>query len=348
MNSVRYQPDSHTVVAAGGVRNQDAAAVLRSVNVTIPSGQCPTVGVAGLTLGGGLGMSARSLGMTSDSLLSTEVVLANGDIVTASTTQNSDLFWALRGGGGGNFGINTGFTYAAHPARNCTHFSVDFPADRTAQVLDAWFTVLTHAPRELGMVWYHIPGATPADKPFCGTWGQLYGSEEETRDTLAPVIAAGGPPILAEFIEGSYWEATQYLAENDPTPHGFLCRSRFLDQQPRNGGATSIFAWGGAIADISPTATAFVHRGATALISYCPQWHPDDSATRDASSHWLNETYEVMEPYSSRRSFQNFPDGSLVDWQRAYYGENLERLVGVKQKYDPNRIFAFPQAIPNA
>ncbi len=363
MNSVRHQQNSDRIIAGGGAQNKDVAKALTPAHVMIPGGQCPTVGVAGLTLGGGLGFSMRALGVTSDSLMATQLVLANGDIVTASASENPDLFWGLRGGTGGNLGINTEFTYTANPAKDCTHFVVEFAAERTADMLDAWFTMLATAPRELGLIWYYVPGATPADKPLCGTFGQMYGSASDTRDVLAPVIRSGGTPVTEEFHEGTYWDAVAFLASNS-TPHGFQDRSRFLDQrfsgdaiaaltarldrQPHNRGDVSIFGWGGAISDTAPDATAFVHRGATALIKYSAAWNPGDNTTRDASTQWVHETFEAMQPHCSRRSFQNFPDGELDDWAQSYYGENLKRLIEVKRKYDPDRVFNFPQAIPTA
>ena len=363
MNSVRHQAGSNAIVTGGGAQNRDVAKALKAANVMIPGGQCPTVGVAGLTLGGGLGFSMRSLGVTSDSLTASQVVLANGDIVTASAAENPDLFWALRGGTGGNFGINTEFTYTANAARDCTHFAVEFPGERSADMLDAWFTTLKDAPRELGLIWYHLPGATPADKPICGTFGQMYGSVSDTRDVLAQVMRAGGPPVTDEVMDGSYWDAVTYLGQSNKKPHAFLDRSRFLDdrlggdaiatltarldRQPHHQGDTSIFAWGGAISDTALDATAFVHRSAVALIKYSAVWESGDATTQDASTRWVNETFEAMQTYCSKSSFQNFPDGELDDWAQAYFGQNLGRLTEVKRKYDPDRVFTFPQAIPS-
>lgn len=362
MNGVRHDAQADTVIAGGGALNRDVAAALAAPNVMIPGGQCPTVGVAGLTLGGGLGFSMRSLGVTSDSLVSTQVVLANGDVVTASATENPGLFWALRGGTGGNFGVNTEFTYRANPARNCTHFELEFSAARTADTLDAWFTMIAGAPRELGVIWYHEPGATPADAPLCGITGQMYGSASDTRDLLAPVLRAGGPLSAETLVEGSYWDAVEFLA-TDYAPHAFIDRSRFLDrrfdsdgigaltarldQQPHHRGDTSIFAWGGAIGDVAPDATAFVHRSPVALIKYSGVWEPGDTTTGQAATRWVDETFAAMQPHSSARSFQNFPDTALEDWGQSYFGANLARLTEVKRTYDPDRFFAFPQAIPS-
>jgi FAD/FMN-containing dehydrogenase len=362
MKSVSYQPDSNRVVAAGGAQNRDASKALRPSNVMIAGGQCPTVGLAGLTLGGGLGFSMRLLGMTSDTMLSTQVVLANGNIVTASGEENPDLYWAMRGGTGGNFGINTEFTYTAFPAQDCTHFSVDFPAERTADILDAWFTMVENAPRELGVMWYFEPGSTPSTAPYCGTWGLMYGSESETRDLLAPVMAAGGKPLDQLFKQASYWDAANFLAEGDSAPHGYLERSRFLErrlsadgvatltsrlvQNPQNAVSTTIFAWGGAIRDTRAEASAFVHREPVALIKYSASWKPGDRETESNASRWVDDTFQAMQPHSSHRSFQNFPDGKLEDWAVAYFGENLDRLKEIKHRYDPERLFNFPQAIP--
>lgn len=364
MNSVRHNPDADVIVTGGGAQNRDVAAALTPANRMIPGGQCPTVGVAGLTLGGGLGFSMRLLGVTSDNLTSTQVVLANGDIVTASHSENPDLFWALRGGTGGNFGINTEFTYRASPARDCTVFTVEFSADRTAETLDEFFSMLPGAPRELGLIWYHVPGSSPSERPICGAFGQMYGSASDARDLLAPIINAGGPPLTDEFIEGTYWNAVSYLGPEGDRTHAFLDRSRFLDQrfdgaaiatlterllnQPHHGGDTSIFAWGGAISDTAAGDTAFVHRTPVGLIKYSAVWDSADSATQDAATSWLNGTFQTMEPYCSNRSFQNFPDSALEDWPQAYFGENLPRLIDAKHTYDPDRVFDFPQAIPES
>lgn len=361
MKSVRHEPESRRIIVDGGALNRDVSRTLRPANVMLPGGQCPSVGVAGLTLGGGLGFSMRSLGMVSDNLISTRVVLANGDIVTASETEHPDLFWALRGGGGGNFGINTEFTFKANPARECTHFSVDFAAASTAATLDAWFAMIATAPPELGITWYFEP-ATPQDEPYCGMWGLMYGSEADTRALLAPVIAAGGTPLDEHFVHDSFWEASEFLAEDDAAPHSYYDRSRFLEQRfnsdaigalsdrllnnPQSGFSTTIFAWGGVVGDIAPDATAFVHRQPTALIKYGALWKPEDAAAGDKLSGWVDETFEVMQPHCSRRSFQNFPDGKLEDPAVAYYGDNLRRLKEIKHKYDPDRLFNFPQAIP--
>ena len=359
LNSVRYQPQSGHIVVGGGTLNQDAAVALKRHNVMFPAGQCPTVGVAGLTLGGGLGFSMRSLGMTSDQLISSQVVLAGGEIVTASAAENPELFWALRGGTGGNFGINTELTFAAHPARRCTHFAVDFPAARMAPMLDAWFTMLADAPRELGIMWYTD---TLDGQPVCGTWGLMYGSESDTRAVLASLSPAG-PPVSQAYAEGTYSDALDFLAEGSPVPHSYIDRSRFLDRPPSHDGvaalvaqldkrphsglATTIFGWGGAVADIASDASAFVHRAPVALIKYGATWSPSDDGAAASSKRWVDETFDVMEPHSSRRSFQNFPDGALQDWAPAYFGDNLPRLIEVKRKYDPGRVFDFPQAIPS-
>jgi FAD/FMN-containing dehydrogenase len=361
MKSVRYQSDSNQVIAAGGAQNRDATRALKASNVMIAGGQCPTVGLAGLTLGGGLGFTMRLFGMTSDTLVSSQMVLANGNIVTASATENPDLYWAIRGGTGGNFGINTEFTYNAYPARDCTHFSVDFPAERTADMLDAWFTMVEDAPRELGVMWYFEPGVAPTAS-YCGMWGLMFGSEGDTRDVLAPVMTAGGKPLDQRFKQASYWDAAAFLAEGDSTPHGYLDRSRFLErrmtgdgiavltsrltQEPQTGVGTTIFAWGGAIRDTAAEATAFVHREPVALIKYGASWKLGEREIENAASRWVDDTFAAMQPHSSHRSFQNFPDGKLEDWAVAYYGGNLDRLKEIKHRYDPERLFDFPQAIP--
>jgi hypothetical protein len=362
MNSVRYEPQSARVVAAGGAQNKNMVAALQPHNVMVPGGNCPTVGVAGLTLGGGLGYSMRSLGLTSDSLVSTQVVLADGQVVTASATENPDLFWAVRGGAGGNFGINIEFTWNAYRAKDCTWFTVRFPAARHAAVLEAFFDLLERAPHGLGFRWYGRP-AQDGKPPLCGVTGQMYGTEADTRDVLAGLMRAGGTPLTEEFHSGSYWESTNYLAST-PNDTAYSDRNRFIDTRfgpdaigalvdlmdarPPGLGYTAIFAWGGAVRDVAPDATAFVHRNDLGLIVYSAVWERDDQAAEMSGRNWVDKAFIEMQPYTSRRSFQNFPDGQLTDWAQAYYGPNLPRLSDVKSKVDPGRVFNFPQAIPNA
>ena len=362
MNTVRYDSQSARVVASGGAQNRNMVAALQPHNVMVPGGNCPTVGVAGLALGGGLGYSMRSLGLTADNLVSTQVVLADGQVVTASRTENPDLFWALRGGAGGNFGINTELTFDAHPAKDCTWFTLEYPAARHAEVLEAFFDLLEQAPRGLGFRWYGRP-EQGGKAPLCGVKGQMYGSESDTRDVLGGLMRAGGAPLTAEFYSGTYWDSTKYLAAT-PNDTAYSDRSRFVDvrfssdaiatlvklmnERPAGLGYTGMFAWGGAVKDVAPDATAFIHRNDLGLIVYSAVWERYDRSAERIGRAWVDKAFEEMAPFTSKRSFQNFPDGALNDWAQAYYGQNLPRLSDVKSKVDPDRVFNFAQAIPNA
>ena len=178
--------------------------------------------------------------------------------MTASAAENPDLFWALRGGTGGNFGINTEFTFASHPARRCTHFSVDFPATQMAPMLDAWFSVLAGAPRELGIMWYTD---TLDGQPVCGTWGLMYGSESDTRDVLAPlsrsVGATGVRGVRRRHLLGRHRLSRRGKLRStyiDRSVFGSAARQRRhrilvtqLDKRPHGGLSATIFGWGGAI-----------------------------------------------------------------------------------------------------
>jgi FAD/FMN-containing dehydrogenase len=151
MRAVSLNPAAGTVTVAGGANNADVGDALKPYGVYFPGGRCPTVGVSGLTLGGGWGLSCRHLGMTCDSLLTTEVVTANGEIVTASATENPDLFWAVRGAAGGNFGVHTSFTYKVVPTKDVTFFSLSWSGGGTAELIDAITRMQIEGPRELGL-----------------------------------------------------------------------------------------------------------------------------------------------------------------------------------------------------
>lgn len=361
MNQVQYDKTNQTITTAGGAFNRDVGAALTPHKVMTPGGQCLTVGVAGLTLGGGLGFSMRSLGLTSDNLIASTMVLADGTDIVCSSEQNPEAFWGIRGGAGGNFGINTSFTFRAHEARNGTHFNIEFPLTRSAKALAGWFAMLKDMPRSMSCIWYALPPEKPGTQGTCGVVGLNYGDKDNTRDILAPVMTAAGKPSSQDYIFDTYFAAVDWLAPG-PSETAYMDRSRFIQEpwgndeiaaladrlirRPAGLGDTSLFAWGGAIADTPADATAFVHRSQTALIKYSAVWNPGDAGAEATQTAWVNDTFTAMQPYSTSSSFQNFPDAGLNDWADAYYGANLPRLSALKQQLDPERAFNFPQAIP--
>ncbi len=370
MTRVEVDPRAGTALVVGGARNQDLAGALQPVDMTVSGGRCPGVGIAGLTLGGGFGFSARRLGLTADALVETEVVTADGKVLTCNEREHPDLFWACRGGGGGNFGINTSFTFRTTPVGNVAVYRFTWDAVEPEPMLDAGLRLLADGPDAFSMRMGFTVAPTGIDRTASGgvsleAIGQLFGTPAELEDLLAPLVAIAAPRTR-ELDSVTYWQGKDLLADNE-APSAFTERSRFVPAplssdglaafgeavraRPRtvgpSGASVKIFNWGGAINRVPAAATAFVHRDAIALLSVGVGWAVDEHPRRVRRLRaWADDVWEAMAPFTSDASYQNFADPALVDWPRAYYGENLERLVEVKRTYDPDRVFRFAQGIP--
>ena len=357
MNEVGIPDGDGRVRMGGGARNANVYAGLRPVSRAITHGRCMAVGVAGLVLGGGIGFSQRRRGLTCDQLTETEIITAAGERLLCNERENPDLFWACRGGGGGNFGVNVSFTFQAFPVDVVTAFKLVW-TDRLDEVLPAALDLLPATPDRLGCK-LSVETTTPLELELIG---QLVGTEAELRALLAPLyIGAPGKEIISTL---SYWDGQGILAEDDndqythersryafkpiPTEGAHLILD-FLRKWPgtHDTAVWKMFLAGGAVASIAPEATAFVHRKALMLTTVDLDWtEEDDEATVARNEAWLNEFHAAMQPFTSDQSYQNFIDGAETDYLRAYYGANLERLVEVKRRYDPDNLFRFSQSIP--
>ncbi|CUU57267.1 FAD/FMN-containing dehydrogenase [Parafrankia irregularis] len=415
--------------AGSGVATVGAGAPLIDVydqliqaGAMIAAGSCPTVGIAGLTLGGGIGVLGRRHGLTCDQLLAAEVVLASGEIVQVDAERDADLFWALRGGGGGNFGVVTSFTFATHPATPLTVFSYRWPWDVAAEVVAAWqdWNLGADAPDELwstcvvttttgsdgkGTPAIRVSGVlsepggsttgTGTSSDTTGTGGgagsrtALGGSAGSTvaapaRDLLAHLVDAVGSrpastfaaqrgPLEAMLIEsgcsgrsvaqchlagrhpdGTLQRAAQLAASNFLTARlpaaGTEAMLAAVEARQRETGLRSggviLDSWGGAIGQVGPQDTAFVHRDVLASAQYVAGYDIGDSAELKArNAEWLRATTVQMNPYVAESAYQNYIDPELRSWEKAYYGSNLARLRSVKRAYDPDNVFAFAQSI---
>jgi len=365
MRSIRVDKRALTITLGAGMRNRDLYAGLAGTGLAVPTGRCPTVGVSGLLLGGGFGFSSRHLGLTCDRLLETEIVLASGEVLRVSPTQYPDLFWACQGGGGGNFGINTRYTLRATPVGRVTVYKLAWSWRHAAAAVAAMTDMLATAPDRLSCrIGLGVTGGGPATGGTAhrsvDALGLFFGPIEQLAELLSPVFTAVWPSQRV-LKEQPYLAAQAALAHNVPSG-SFESRSRFLDQvadpdtavswlerwpgssNPDGAGVTH-FAWGGAIGQVDPAATAFAHRTQAFLMDNETTWTGRDSPrTVAAGLDWLAGMYEALAPRG--QAYQNFMDRSLRNWPAAYYGQNLPRLTGVKRRYDPDRVFTFPQAIP--
>lgn len=366
MAQVSPHPEDPLITVAGGARGQEVFEALARRSAAITHGRCPSVGIAGLVLGGGIGFNMRRHGLTCDQLLETQLVTAEGELLTCNETENADLFWACRGAGGGNFGIHTSFTFRTFPVDRVTFFSLAWTS-KLEEVLAALDTVLARAPDTLGV---HL-GVGAVDSSTGGTGqtlsllGQFFGPPSELMELLAPVYAVSAPdPRQAQIQEMPYWSAqAQFSVEGKPAYYHQRCRfaggplgaqalATILEwsrRWPGTSGAASftMLLTGGAVNRVAPEATAFVHRRSNLLCYIRFTWGAGDAPELvQRNRDWLSGFDDAMRPFLSGASYQNFIDPTLPDWARAYHGDNLERLVRLKSQVDPHNTFCFPQSIP--
>ncbi|MBB1252863.1 FAD-binding oxidoreductase [Streptomyces sp. OF3] len=366
MNGVR--PDGRWLWLGGGATNSDVYAA-RATNLYFPGGRCPGVGVAGLTLGGGLGFNDRKWGMTCDRLVETEVVLADGSVVRANDRENTDLFWACRGGAGGNFGINTafGFRPVSVDRQTATVFDLVLDLDAGERLMDRVQEALV---RDVaGDLDVRVAFARRAEdeRPAVALLGQYLGTDDRLHSLLRPIRELR---TRKDFVQQRhFWSAQDYLLTN-PEKSAMSSRSlapnRWLDAAtvaevvewvrdwrpgPAEGtGYVTLFAMGGESAVPGPGETAYPHRDATFVIDVGTHWRHD--ARRSDVAELLSRTSRIHRTLAARlrtrAAYVNFPDPDLTDWHTAYYGANYERLVAVKKRYDPSGTFHYPQAIGSA
>jgi len=361
--------DDGTAVIGAGTRLAEVYAKLAAKGRCLPGGSCPTVGIGGLTLGGGVGVLTRKYGLTCDRLVSAKVVTADGRLLTASPDSHPDLYWALRGGGGGNFGVVTSFTFRTAAAPRLTVFSVRFPAGSAAAVLGAWQTWIADAPREL---WSNLV-ISAGSPPSCRVGGCFVGSPGSLSGMLDRLVRATGVRPTARFAdEKDYLDAMRYFAGcstlstaqcRPQSEGGVLPRervsasSRVLVKPLRNpsalvstvSGRTGmdllLDSLGGAVAAKKADATAFPHRSALATVQIYAGSTASNSQSRASAVRAVrDELGRVLGP----RGYVNYLDRSMPSWGRAYYGGNLARLQSVGRRYDPDKVFDFAQNVANA
>ncbi|HVF78290.1 MAG TPA: FAD-binding oxidoreductase [Solirubrobacteraceae bacterium] len=337
----------------------------------LPVGTCPTVGITGLTLGGGFGRLMRRYGVTSDNLRGATVVLADGSVARCSEDQRADLFWALRGGGAGT-AIVTQMRFAVRAApTEAVAFTLAYPWTQAAAVVDAWQRTLPSAPTTLS--YGRLRALRRPDGALTLTVsGHWYDTETKLRALLAPLIAAGPArqTLRRRTFEQLALPDSVRLRDAGPVvvdPPGFpnYQRSDFfsallpaeaiaallaqIERWPGVGGSgheggVQLDALGGAVNRPRSSATAFVHRDQRLHCAYLSFWgRRDPPAMAAACEQWTRDVHTAMRSHASGFAFQNYIDAELTDWERAYFGANAARLRAVKRRYDPRRRYAFAQ-----
>lgn len=352
LSAVDVQPDG-TVTVGAGAALRDVYSRLSQANRCLPAGSCFTVGIAGVALGGGIGVLQRRFGLTCDHLVGAEIVTADGRALTVSAARTPDLFWALRGGGGGNFGVVTQFTFATEPAPALTVFVVGFPAGKVTEVLTAWQPWITAAPREL---WANC-NVTGGNVPSCRVAGCFVGPSSACQPLLDDLISRSGVlPNRRTVQDRDYLSAMRFFAGR-PDRESFVASSRVLSAPAsdpgaivalltgRTGVALILDALGGAVADVGVEQTAFPHRTAFATA----QIYANATAASEAEVTCIvGEVVAGLASQGIGGGYVNYIDPALPDWAQAYYGPNLTRLRSIAHDYDPDKVFDFAQGLSRA
>jgi FAD/FMN-containing dehydrogenase len=356
MRGATADPERRVAVAAGGSLLADLDDAAQAFGLVCPVGVVSHTGVAGLTLGGGMGRLQRKFGLTIDNLRAVELVTAEGALIRASEDENADLFWGLRGAGA-NFGIATSFEFGLHPLDGpITHGAVVHPIERAGELAGVYRDTLERGPDELWMGFYlhTAPGAEPVatvSALHCGT------PEQAARD-LAALRALGG--ALEDSIEVKPYLVSQHLAdESMEWGHRFYMKSAFLpvlpDElvevgveqahriPPGTEGEFSLWCWGRAIANVPDEATAFTGRDAGFWMAAEIQW--DDPALDEASREWARGAVAAVAPFSMPGRYVNDVAETNEDGRAIYGDEKYERLVALKRAWDPDNVFRLNQNI---
>ena len=353
----RIELNETTVKVQGGVRNRELYEAVCGAGYPFPGGGCPTVGVAGYTLGGGWGYSSRLFGLGCDQLIEAEVITAEGQLIVANANQHEDLFWALRGSGGGNFGVVTSLTYRLpEKIEMATLINIDYEHVGFAKVVDValrYQRFFKNLDRRLNLKMAMYNSETNGQG--VRLTGIFYGTKEEA-DALLNQFNDGTDYDL-DYM--SVLEANRAVQDSHPDFEKYRSGGRFIYRhytevelkemlhliEVRAEGslytAITFYGVGGAVSDVSPQESAYYYRDAIFILGFQSVW--EESKYAPTNRQWVEERFKILSTYTEG-SFINFPIAQQ-NYEKQYYGENLPRLKLVKAKYDPDNFFNFEQGI---
>jgi hypothetical protein len=363
MRGVRVEPEARTVRAEGGCVWGDVDHATHAFGMATPCGFISTTGVAGLTLGGGIGYLSRRYGLTIDNLLSVDMVLADGRFVTANDDTHPDLFWAVRGGGG-NFGVVTSFLFRLHPVKMVYFGPTFWPLEQAADVLRAYRRFIVGAPETVsGFFAFLVVPPAPMfpehlhNKKVCGIVWCCTGPAEQAEEALKPMRALGTPvfdhvglapfPVAQSlfdplFVPGLqwYWRADNFTELSDDA---IARHVEYGSKIPTMLSTMHLYPVNGAAQRVGRNDTAYSFR--EALFAEVIVGVDPDPANKDKITAWCKEYWEALHPYSAGGAYVNFMMEEGQDRVRATYRDNYDRLVAIKKKYDPNNFFRVNQNI---
>lgn len=359
MKKVILNRKKGTATIQAGIRVGALVRMLAKEDILAPFGDSSTVGIGGISTGGGITAIQRTAGLISDNILAATIVDANGRILRVSENRHPDLYWAIRGGGGGNFGIITSYTFRIRQAPpQVGIFEVVWPWEQVEQVIDAWQRWAPSVDVRLGTILEAFSQANG----LLHSQGIFLGPKAELEKLIKPLTQAGSP-IRVFTDEVTLLEAIEFWAPNEPLfdsqnttwssawveglipSEGLRAIKNFLEKATGSESNFFFLNSGGAMNQVPPTATAFFWRNTRYYVEWDASW-TEKSETR-RSLRLVEQTRRRLQPYITG-SYVNVPDLNLINYGKKYYGDNFARLRRVKAKYDPENVFNFVQSIPPA
>lgn len=363
MKRIEVNAEAQTVRVEGGCLLREVDAATHPHGLAVPSGINGTTGIAGLTLGGGLGYLTRKFGLTIDNLLEAEVVLASGTVVTASATENPDLFWAIRGGGG-NFGVVTSFLFRGNPIRTVVGGPMLWEIDDARKILQWYRTFIKQAPDDINgwFAFLTVPPGPPFPEPLhlrkmCGiVWtytgptadaDQVFESIRQIKTPAFEMVGEMPVPVLQGMFDALYppglqwyWKGDYVNELSDKAIDIHIAHGKGL---PNALSTMHLYPINGAASRVSNDATAWNYRDATWAMVIAGI--DDDPARKDIITNWARSYWQDLHPYSAGGSYINFMMDEGSERVQATYGDNYKRLVAVKRQYDPDNLFRVNQNI---
>jgi len=363
MKGVRVDSVARTVRVGAGCVWGDVDHATHPFGLAVPTGFISSTGVAGLTLGGGIGYLTREYGLTIDNLLSADVVLADGSVVTADAENNPDLFWALRGGGG-NFGVVTSFEFRAHPVRTVYAGPTFWPLEQTVEVMKAYRDFILGAPEYVNgfFAFLTIPPSPMFPehlhlKKVCGVMWVSTGPAARAEAATRPMRSVGKPvldqqgemplPAVNSLFDGLYPPGLQWYWRADFVKE---LSDEAIERHAHHGAALPtmhstmhLYAIDGAAHRVGRNETAFSYRDANwaeVIVGVDP-----DPANAGTITKWCKDYFDALHPYSAGGAYVNFMMDEGQERVQASFRDNYERLAAIKSKYDPANLFRVNQNI---
>ena len=362
INHVVVDAARRVAIVGAGASFARVNASLDTYRLHVPGGGCSDVGVGGFMLGGGYGLTSLLYGMNCDNAVEAVVALADGNLVTASERENADLFWALRGGGGNNLGVLLQVTYALHDLWRVSAFGISWDLDDAAEPLAALQQAFTGLAVPADLAWQGMI-ASVEGRPRLLIRGLHQGTRTAAKGLLAPLLRTRGAVLDIDTL-GTYHELNNALLEipgfpsRDPEDRT-MTDSRYLARRLSAADWRDVIArirrvpdhrtmigfepYGGRIAAVPASATAFVHRSVSLNMFAWVVWSND--AGQATCRSYLDEFAEVLAQYGNGQANQNYPRRDNRHYQQMYWGDNLHTLCMVKRKYDPDNLFRFGQTV---